>query len=419
MKDLPRIRPAGWRDLGPRLVWIGLAAGLLLRAAAWAILGDKLPVHGFESGVISDNLAAGRGYWMPFYFSDVPVRSFIPPLYPILMALFKMATPHWVAGLRVLQVAASLLNAVLAADLAGRWFGRRVMRWTFLAVLAYPVFVVYCLSIFSTTFIMSFVLALMGLMDRFRELPSLRLGLLTGAVHALAILTSPPLALLGVLFLFRLWRNPDPGRWRRTLVYLLTLGVVWSPWVIRNAVVHRDILLTSTNGGFNFLVGNNPLAGGYTWGDLREDTFWQVVDPEALRRLPEPRLEYWFYGRALSYVREEPGRYLALFFKKVYYFWWCQDVARFGYPGAWSRAYQALYGFLLPFAAAGALFWRRRWRRLFPVYFLLAEYTLLYGAYFVRSRFRWEIEPLLLLFAVVGWFDITRRLRGRGVEESP
>ena len=56
--------------------------------------------------------------------------------------------------------------------------------------------------------------------------------------------------------------------------------------------------------------------------------------------------------------------------------------------------------------------WRWRWRRLFPAYFLFLEYTLLYASYFVRSRCRWEIEPLLLIFAVAGWFELTRRLRG-------
>ena len=48
MMTLPRIEPAGWRDLGPRLLWGGLALGLLLRAAAWFLIGDQLPVHGFE-----------------------------------------------------------------------------------------------------------------------------------------------------------------------------------------------------------------------------------------------------------------------------------------------------------------------------------------------------------------------------------
>ena len=41
----------------------------------------------------------------------------------------------------------------------------------------------------------------------------------------------------------------------------------------------------------------------------------------------------------------------------------------------------------------------------------------LYSSYFVRTRFRWEIEPLLLVFAVAGWFEIARRLgSGRGRE---
>ena len=49
---------------------------------------------------------------------------------------------------------------------------------------------------------------------------------------------------------------------------------------------------------------------------------------------------------------------------------------------------------------------------MFPAFFLFVEYSLLYGCYFVRSRFRWEIEPLLLVFAVAGYFELIRRVRG-------
>ena len=90
MREGPRIVESGLRELGPRLLWSVLAVGLVLRVLAWLLLGDKLPSHGFEAGVISDSIAAGRGYSMPFYFTDIPIRSFIPPFYPSLMALLKL-----------------------------------------------------------------------------------------------------------------------------------------------------------------------------------------------------------------------------------------------------------------------------------------------------------------------------------------
>lgn len=418
---LPHIRESGLRELPRRILLLGLVLGLLARILAWFFMGDFLPTHGFESGVISDHLVAGKGYWMPFYFCEVPIRSFIPPLYPCLMALLKGVTVDWVSVLRGIQILASLANAFLAAEIAGRWFGRRAMVWSYLLVALYPLFAIYSLAIFSTTFIMTWVLVLVNLMDRVDEPRPVFLGALTGFFHGLGILTSPPLALLGVLFLFRLWRYPSPGRTRRTISYCLVLLAVWSPWVIRNLQVHGTFMLTSTNGGFNFLVGNNPHAGGYTWGAFtEEEKFWLVVDREAVETLPEPALEAWFYRRAFDYIAAEPLHYLGFFFKKIYYFWWCRDIARFGYPSPWSVAYQSLYAFTLPFILAGVFFWRRRWQRLFPAFFLFAEYSVLYGCYFVRSRFRWEIEPLLLVFAVAGWFEISRRLHGGdSIEEVP
>lgn len=419
MNGLPQIRPSGLADLPRRLLWLGLALGLAERLLAWLLLGHTLPTHGYEAGVIADSLLAGQGYVMPFYFSDVPVRSFIPPLYPLLVAGLRALSEHGTSLLRGLQILASLGNACLAAEIAGRWFGRRVMAVSFFVVALYPVFAVYSLAIFSTTLIMTWVLVLINLMDRVDEPRPLRTGALTGLFHALGILTSPPLGLLGVLFLFRLWRYPHPGRLRRTLAYLGVLLAVWSPWIVRNARVHGSLLLTSTNGGFNFLVGNNPYAGGYTWGDFTlEENFWRVVEREQVERLPEPALERWFYARAFSYIAADPWHYLGFFLRKVYYFWWCRDISRFGYPTPWSVGYQSLYALCLPFILAGLLLWARRWRRLFPAYFLIAQYSLLYGLYFVRSRFRWEIEPLLLVFAVAGGFELMRRLRGGARAEA-
>jgi 4-amino-4-deoxy-L-arabinose transferase-like glycosyltransferase len=420
-QGLPHIRESGLRELPRRVFWVGLLLAILERMAAWFVLGDVLPVHGFESGVISDHLVEGSGYWMPFYYCEVAIRSFIPPLYPSLMALLKMVTGEWVSVLRVIQILASIGNALLAAEIAGRWFGRRAMVWSYLLVALYPLFAIYSLAIFSTTLIMTWVLVLINLMDRIDGPRPLLIGGITGLFHALGILTSPPLGLLGILFLFRLWRYRSPGRLRRTLAYLAVLMAVWSPWVIRNHQVHGTLLLTSTNGGFNFLVGNNPHAGGYTWGEFTEEAkFWSVVDRQAVQTLPEPELERWFYRRAFSYIADDPLHYIGFFFKKVYYFWWCRDVARFGYPSPWSVAYQSVYALFLPFILIGIWFWRRRWRRLFPAFFLFAEYSTLYGCYFVRSRFRWEIEPLLLIFAVAGWFEISRRLGGRSFnEETP
>ncbi len=219
-QGLPHIRESGLRELPRRVLWVGLILAVLERLAAWFVLGDVLPVHGFESGVISDHLVEGSGYWMPFYYCEVAIRSFIPPLYPSLMALLKMITDDWVNVLRIIQILASIGNAFLAAEIAGRWFGRRAMVWSYLLVALYPLFAVYSLAIFSTTLIMTWVLVLINLMDRVDGPRPLLIGAVTGFFHALGILTSPPLGLLGVLFLFRLWRYRSPGRLRRTLAYL-------------------------------------------------------------------------------------------------------------------------------------------------------------------------------------------------------
>lgn len=94
-------------------------------------------------------------------------------------------------------------------------------------------------------------------------------------------LTRPVLLLLpGVAFLFLLLFSTAKGislghcirlAFTDTLLSLLFMLLVLSPWIIRNHNVTERLILIDTNGPINFYIAHNPIANGQ-WVDVKPHT---------------------------------------------------------------------------------------------------------------------------------------------------
>jgi hypothetical protein len=60
-----------------------------------------------------------------------------------------------------------------------------------------------------------------------------------------------------------------------------------------------------------------------------------------------------------------------------------------------------VYAGLLILAAAGLIISMRHWRRYSLLYMLFAFSIVATVVFHVQTRFRWEVEPFLLIFAVL------------------
>jgi hypothetical protein len=128
----------------------------------------------------------------------------------------------------------------------------------------------------------------------------------------------PYAALLALLFLVK--RHPQ---WeaRALRVFAATLIVMLSPWVIRNAIVHQRLVITSTEGGLTFLEANNPVS-------LRGRGDWVPQFSQRLpdlrvqaRSLPEADLDKLMYRKGLEYVQQDIANYARVFMLRISYLW--------------------------------------------------------------------------------------------------
>jgi 4-amino-4-deoxy-L-arabinose transferase-like glycosyltransferase len=325
----------------------------------------------------------------------------------------------------LLQIAAGAGIAVVAAALAERLFGGWIAGAAAgLLVAFHPGLALYAAAkahplTFDALF---FTLALLQFM-RLGERPTLGRALQLGAVIGVGMLSRSTIAIffpVGAVWLF----VTAPRGARRTVVGgLFAAGalaaLILLPWSVRDALVqHRPVFLLTTTGE-DFWDGNNPFATGHSYIDAGHTVIDALPPDEAadLRRQPdEVAQSQWFMDRARAFIRDNPAAFVRLTVSKFFHFWWFAPQTGVLYPRAWFRLYMAYYVGILLLALAGA--WRLAGARGVAPALLLCAFlfalSALQSLYYVETRHRWAIEPMVLAVSGGGAAALIERRRGSG-----
>jgi tetratricopeptide (TPR) repeat protein len=187
---------------------------------------------------------------------------------------------------------------------------------------------------------------------------------------------------------------------------------------IRNHRAGGEAVLVSTNGGVNFYIGNNAryletlaVRPGPRWEDLiREPERVGVSDPAAVSS--------FFYRKGARYFADEPVAATAGLARKLYLFWNAGEIPRSTDVYAeradslilaalvWPAPLRFPGVVLLPLALVGIVAAWRRDPRARLVALFIGAHAIVVAAFFVTSRYRLPVVPMLAPFAVIGagWF---------------
>jgi tetratricopeptide (TPR) repeat protein len=195
-----------------------------------------------------------------------------------------------------------------------------------------------------------------------------------------------------------------------SLAVLLPVG-------FRNYRVGGEFLVSTSQSGPNFYIGNNPHASG-TYEPLvpeRGDPLFERDDATRLASAAAGRSlspgevsDYWF-GQSFAYIRSQPFHWLGLTGKKALLTLNAAELPDTesieAYAG-YSRILRGLrwldFGVILPLAVFGAWVSRAGWRRLLILYGMLAGMALAVAIFYVVARYRHPLVPIVLLFAAAG-----------------
>lgn len=220
------------------------------------------------------------------------------------------------------------------------------------------------------------------------------------------------------------------------LALIIGMSLVLGPVGLRNYYVGGEFLLTTSQMGPNFFIGNHSGASGQyvslrpDRGDPRfERTDARILAEKAEGRSMTPRevSNYWM-RRSYDDILSDPMGWLRLLAKKWYLTW--NQVEMVDGEGIRVHAWYSPvlmgtrwilnFGVLSAVAVAGAWLARKRLRELWVLYGMTLAFALAVTIFYVFARYRYPLVPMVTLFAafgiVEGWRYVVGRRQAHGKE---
>ncbi len=407
----------------PLLLAILAALAIRLIVASFCYTGIMNPERnhwpfGYETGRIAASIATGHGYANPL-FSQTGPTAWMTPGYPYLLAgvfkLFGVYTTASALAILALQGLFAALTCIPIFLIARRWFGEPVAQWSawIWALFPYGVFLASdfvwenCLTALLLTTLVWLTLD----MDRRRSLWAWAgYGLLWGAT---ALVNPSVLTVLPLAAGWALWRRRRDGfAWRAPAV--VTLAVVLAalaPWEIRNYCAFHQWVPLRDNFWLEVWVDNNG-DSALRWVG-HDHPSGSAIELRQYDTLGETRYMAFKQKEALAYIEAHPGEYLWMSFRRFVFTW----------TGYWS--FEPAYVAENPYDAYNMLLltpltlllviglgqaFRRRIEGAGLMVSILALYPVVYYLTDADMRYRYVIDPMIVMAAAFGILVLRERV---------
>lgn len=268
-------------------------------------------------------------------------------------------------------------------------------------------------------------LLLVVLVDRLYALPErpsvkqvAHLGLFMGLI---ALINPAPVPFYGAIA-FVVWRRarrPESTGFKEVAVLAGCCLLVYLPWIVRNAVM-LGVVTPRTSVGLNLRLGNSEQSWRMGTGTADLSIYPSNLKEEGLRFYRMGEIEYDRYCQrlAMDFIRRNPGKFASLTLMRIRAWWIGQgdeDAVHFKVKFRLSTLKHLMYLVPLPFFLTGSLLaWRSR-KRVGIVFALLLIYPIPYYFFFVAHRYRFPMEPFILLLGVYGVISMASRFGTRAL----
>jgi hypothetical protein len=378
-----RKQPTSWTWMSrPRL--IVLFAFISRMAVMGVLLGNnKLSWGTNELGAIARALVEGRGFTSAFHDASGPTAWFAPAYPALLACIFRI----FGVETRVSAMVAILLNVIFASVTA--WvlvqLGKEqfhetagiIAGWAW--ALAPPLLFMPWIPWETCVSGLAFAFCLLTML-RLDATSSLRQWTWCGLTWGATALVNPALlASLPVLALCALVRS---RRWNGMVVMATVCALCILPWTVRNFLTLGSVVPVRSNFWPELYFGNedfslHPLGTSMLYQREGEGLFIAEMK-----------------GRALNFVRSNPGAFWQFTEKRAVSFW-SQPPQLWPYP--WLLFLMTLGGVVESV---------RRGKRWIEFLSILLLYPPVYYVTHAFARFRYPIEPLM--YALASYFICNR-----------
>ena len=406
---------------------------LTVRSIHTAAIGQSL----FARLLIGD----GKGYdvWATTIASGdwVGKETFYQaPLYPYALAVLYAASGRDPMTVRWVQALVGSLACVLLAVAGRRFFGERegLVAGGLLAI--YPAAVFFDGLVQKAALDNFLMCALLAVLGAYVATHRTALLFASGAVVGLFALTRENalvfLVILGGWLPFHLSDRSRRDRARALAVLAAGVLLVLIPVGLRNKAVGGDFLITTSQAGSNFYIGNHegatgryvPLVADHETYEFERIDARRVAEQAVGHALSPGGVSAYWWSRSLTWIRAHPGDWIGLMGKKLMITWnrgELPDSESFEVYADHSPFLRALnvvlgFGVLVALAVPGmALSWRLSPRPT-VLYLMLFGFSTAVAVFYVFARYRFPMVPILAMFAavsLVAGFDALRQTAPR------
>ncbi len=373
-----------------------------------------------------------------FWGSEVFFRA---PLFPYILAgtykLFGM-------GQLAIQIIHSLMGvatAVLAYLIAEIHFDRRIARVAGICAAIYPTLYFFESSLMPTALEVFTFTATIYCFSLYEKKHTTTALAVAGFALAHAALARPTILSFLIVLPIWLWLLDKRQSWREVGIkvawVLLPMLVVILPVTIRNYVIEPNLVLISSQGGANFYIGNNESSDGQTvafpfgetplnrYEDHIESASRYLAEKEVHHKLSSAEISQYWFDRGKRFVTKEPGEAVGLLLKKTYMFFCGEELFNNSNPllprdysqlyalSIWQKGLHFPYGVIAPlFLIGSAMLLRQQNKRTLLLLFVFSQ-TITVSLFFVSSRFRQPLLPVMIVIAVYAAIEIHDWIRTR------
>ncbi len=358
-------------------------------------------------------LAAGEWWW--------PDAFYQAPLYPYFLAVIYKVFGAGVWTPRVVQCVLGAAGCVGVGLAGGRWLSHRAGLVAAVMLALYPPAIYFDGIIQKASLGFALMAGLLCALAWSTGPKRRWVGLVAGwMLGALALTRENAMALVPVVLGWLLLRHAETNRdrWAMVTLFVTGLTVVLLPVGYHNWRTGGAFSPTTFQMGPNFYMGNHagadgrykPMIPGRETPEFERTDASEIAERETGRKLsPRDVSDYWM-GRSRAYIRSDPADWVKLTCRKWWLVW-----NRFEIPdtesyyiyrdaspllGVAGRVWH--FGVLCPLAVLGAwLTWTRR-RELGLLYALILVSAASVAMFYVFSRYRYPLVPIVAMFAGAG-----------------
>lgn len=390
-----------------------LLAALVIKLA-YLLAG--FPEAGLESALSIDELYHFN--WASKIASgDVLTNApyFRAPFYPFFLAALLKLTGFSLFSVRQIQLLMGLVTIWLTYKTGRALFSPLVGLAAGILLTLYPI-----VTFFESQLLLDslFTLLALGSFYFFIETEEKKANILAaGLLFGIAAITRPTILLFAPIAVYILWRR-YPGDFRRFAghcgLFAAATMICIAPVTIINYSVSGQTTLIAYQGGVNFYIGNNPEANGlysefpgfgadWTIDDVDYQTHVEAGKP--LRYSEQS--DFWF-NKGLRYIIDNPSDFAALYLKRLFFFFSGHEVSnnRILETSVFSndilRLLPVRFVLLLALMVTGLCLPGSHNRRVWKLAGIILVYALAISLFFVASRFRLPVIPLVCILAAVG-----------------